>query len=69
VLSGFVQRLQDLFGGQITGINQLQQQTIGALQSAVAKLDQMGATLEAAGTKTSEAMGEKLGSRSTGCAM
>jgi hypothetical protein len=35
VLAGFGQRLEELFGGQITGINQLQQQTIQALQAAV----------------------------------
>jgi len=60
VLSGFGQRLEELFGGQITGINQLQQQTIQALQSAVTKLDQMATGIEAAGTRTSDAMGQKL---------
>ena len=39
VLAGFSQRLEELFGGQITGINQLQQQTIQALQAAVTKHD------------------------------
>ncbi len=60
VLAGFGQRLEELFGGQITGINQLQQQTIQALQAAVVKLDQMALSVEAAGTKTSEAMGQRL---------
>ena len=60
MLAGFSQRLEELFGGQITGINQLQQQTIQALQAAVTKLDQMASTVEAAGTKTSETMGQKL---------
>ena len=60
VLSGFSQKLEELFGGQITGINQLQQQTIQALQAAVAKLDQMAATVEAAGTRATDTMGEKL---------
>ncbi|MBU6260977.1 MAG: anti-phage defense ZorAB system ZorA, partial [Burkholderiales bacterium] len=60
VLAGFGQRLEELFGGQITGINQLQQQTIQALQAAVAKLDQMASSVEAAGTKTSEVMGQRL---------
>jgi len=60
VLAGFGQRLEELFGGQITGINQLQQQTIQALQAAVVKLDQMASSVEAAGTKTSEAMGQRL---------
>ena len=60
VLTGFSQRLEELFGGQITGINQLQQQTIQALQAAVTKLDQMASTVETAGTRTSETMGQKL---------
>jgi hypothetical protein len=60
VLAGFGQRLEELFGGQITGINQLQQQTIQALQAAVVKLDQMASSVEAAGTKTSEVMGQRL---------
>ena len=41
VLAGFSQRIQDLFGGQLTGINQLQQSAVEALNSAVGKLDQM----------------------------
>jgi hypothetical protein len=60
VLAGFGQRLEELFSGQITGINQLQQQTIQALQAAVVKLDQMALSVKAAGTKTSEVMGQRL---------
>ena len=48
VLSGFSQRLQELFGGQIAGINQLQQQTIQALQASVVKLEQMASNIETA---------------------
>jgi hypothetical protein len=60
VLTGFSQRLEELFGGQITGINQLQQQTIQALQNAVTKLDQMATNVDVAGTKSSETMAQKL---------
>jgi hypothetical protein len=60
VLAGFSQKLQELFGGQISGINQLQQKTIQSLESAVAKLEQMASTVETAGAKTSEAMGQRL---------
>lgn len=60
VLAGFSQKLEELFGGQISGINQLQQQTIHTLQAAVAKLDQMASSIEAAGARTSEAMGQRL---------
>ena len=60
VLSAFSQRLQELFGGQIAGINQLQQQTIQALQAAVVKLEQMASTVETAGQRSSDAMAAKL---------
>jgi hypothetical protein len=60
VLAGFSQKLEELFGGQITGINELQQQTIQALQAAVVKLDQMASSVEQAGTRTSDAMSERL---------
>ena len=60
VMAGFSQRLQDLFGGQITGINQLQQETIKALQAAVASLEQMAADVQASGTKATDEMSERL---------
>jgi predicted nucleic acid-binding Zn-ribbon protein len=52
--------LEELFGGQVAGINQLQQQTILSLQSAVTKLDQVASGFEAAGTRTADAMGARL---------
>jgi hypothetical protein len=60
VMAGFSQRLQELFGGQITGINQLQQQTIQALQAAVARLEQMASEIQAGGAKATDAMSERL---------
>lgn len=60
VLSGFSQRLQELFGGQISGINELQQQTVQALQTAVARMEQMATNVEQASQRTSDAMAEKI---------
>ncbi|MGD1037433.1 MAG: anti-phage ZorAB system protein ZorA [Roseiarcus sp.] len=60
VLAGFSQRLEDLFGGQISGINNLQQQTIDALGAAVTKLNQMVSAVEQAGTKSTDALNERL---------
>lgn len=60
VLAGFSQRIEDLFGGQITGINSLQQQTIDALGTAVAKLNQMVSSVEQASTKSADALNERL---------
>lgn len=60
VLAGFSQRLQELFGSQVSGINQMQEQTIQALQAAVVKLEQMAASVESAGRDTTDAMAAKL---------
>jgi hypothetical protein len=60
VLAGFSQRLEELFGNQIGGINQLQQQTIESLAKASTALEGMATKIEAAGTNSSEAMAQKL---------
>lgn len=60
VLAGFSQRLQELFGGQIAGINEMQQKTVDALVTAVGKIEQMAASLEESGQKGAQAMAEKL---------
>ena len=60
VLAGFSQRIEELFGGQIGGINKLQQQTIDALGAAIEKLNHMAAAVEEAGTKSVDALNERL---------
>lgn len=60
VLENFSRQMKDLFGGQITGINSLQQQTIDALQSAVATLERMAADVGAEGQRSTAAMAEQL---------
>ncbi|MGH7485962.1 MAG: anti-phage ZorAB system protein ZorA, partial [bacterium] len=59
-VAALTQRIQELFGGQIAGINQLQQQTIEALQAAVTKLGQMASNVDSAGQKATDAMANKL---------
>jgi hypothetical protein len=49
-----------LFGGQVAGINSLQQQTIDALQSAVATLERMAADVGAEGQRSTSAIAEQL---------
>jgi hypothetical protein len=61
VLAGFSQRIQDLFSGQITGINDLQSKAIASLQTAVGKLDQMANGIDIAGQKATETMALKVG--------
>jgi hypothetical protein len=66
VVQGLSQSLKDLFGDQIAGINDMQQQTIAALQSAVARMEQMSTSLETAGTRATDSMATKLGEAITG---
>lgn len=59
-IASLTQRIQDLFGGQISGINDLQQKTVAALQTAAAKLEQMANSVDAAGQHATEQMTAKL---------
>lgn len=60
VLENFSRQMKDLFGGQITGINSLQQKTLDALQTAVATLERMAADVGAEGQRSTSAMAEQL---------
>lgn len=60
VLASFGQRLQDLFGNQLSGIHEMQQQTINALQTSVIKLEAMAATFEGAGQRATDSMASQL---------
>lgn len=60
VLENFSRQMKDLFGGQITGINSLQQKTLDALQTAVATLERMAADVGAEGRRSTSAMAEQL---------
>jgi ABC-type transporter Mla subunit MlaD len=60
VLENFSRQMKDLFGGQAAGINNLQQQTIDALQSAVATLERMAADVGAEGQRSTSAIAEQL---------
>ena len=60
VLTAFTARVEQLFGGQMTGIQQMQQQTVAALQGAVGRLNDLTASLETAGRRSTEVMGEQL---------
>src|SRR5574340_962867 len=60
VLQAFSQQMQELFGNQVTGINNLQQETIQALQAAVVTLEQMASNVAAAGQRSTSAMADQL---------
>lgn len=60
LLARFTDRIENLFGGQMNGIQDMQQQTIAALRDAVGQLQRMSQTVEGAGQKASEALTERL---------
>jgi hypothetical protein len=60
VLKDFSRQLEDLFGGQISGINQAQQDTISALNTAVSKIELMAKSFEDAGKKGTQDISDTL---------
>lgn len=60
VLASFSERLENMFGSQLSGIGDMQQRTVDAMQTAVAKLQELTANVEAAGTRTTDAMASRL---------
>lgn len=60
VMASFSQQLNDLFGGQITGINELNQQTSRAMQDAVGTLQALVANIEASGQRSADAMAQRM---------
>jgi len=59
-MAALTAQLRDLFGQQITGINQMQQQTIEAMATAVGKLEQLVADIGTTGAQTTTSMVDKL---------
>lgn len=60
VMASFSQRLNDLFGGQITGLNELNQQTAQSIQSAVGALQALVANMEDSSRRSTDAMAERM---------
>ncbi len=60
VMTSFSQKLNDLFGGQISGINELNQRTAQTMQDAVTKLNELVVALQDAGKKSSDSMAEQM---------
>lgn len=59
-MTAMTAQIRDLFGSQITGINQMQKQTIESMTTAVGKLQQVVSDISATGQQTTDVMGEKL---------
>lgn len=60
VMAGFSQRLNDLFGGQITGINELNRQSAETMKEAVASLNALVGELGDKGKQATDHMAEKM---------
>lgn len=60
VMSSFSQRLNDLFGGQISGLNELNQQTTRGIQDAVSTLQTLVANMEASSQRSADAMAQRM---------
>lgn len=60
VMGSFSQRLNDLFGGQISGLNDLNQQTSKSIQEAVGTLQALVANIEASSQRSTDAMAQRM---------
>lgn len=60
VMSSFSQRLNDLFGGQISGLSDLNQQTARSIQDAVSTLQTLVANMEESSRRSTDSMAERM---------
>lgn len=60
VLSGFTTQMQDMFGGQLQGMNDVLQKTSLAIQNAAGKFDQLAGGLQDAGKGAVDEMAKRL---------
>lgn len=60
VMTSFSQRLNDLFGGQISGLNELNRQTARSIQEAVGTLQTLVANIETSSQRSAEVMAQRM---------
>lgn len=60
VMASFSQRLNDLFGGQISGLSDLNQQTARSMQDAVTTLQTLVSNIEDSSRRSTETMAERM---------
>jgi hypothetical protein len=60
VMASFSQRLNDLFGGQISGLSDLNQQTAKSIQEAVSTLQTLVANIEESSRRSTDTMAERM---------
>jgi hypothetical protein len=59
-MAGFSQQLSDLFGGQISGLNELNKKTAEGIQDAVQALHTLVANMEASGERSANEMANRM---------
>lgn len=60
VLASFSSQMHDMFGGQMKGMTDLMLKASEAMQATAVQFGQLAANMDAAGTNTVDAMGDKL---------
>ena len=60
VMASFSQRLNDLFGGQISGLSDLNQQTSKSIQEAVSTLQTLVVNIEESSRRSTDTMAERM---------
>ena len=60
VLASFSTKMEGMFGSQLSGIHEMQQQTTASLQMAVQQLEKMASAVEGAGKRASEDMAAQV---------
>lgn len=60
VLSSFAAQMREMFGGQMQGMSELLRETSESMKATALQFGQLAANMDAAGTNTVDAMGEKL---------
>lgn len=60
VLASFSQQMQDMFGGQLRGMNEVLSETAKSIQTASAKFDTLAAQLHTAGNDAADAMAKRM---------
>ena len=61
VLASFSSQMREMFGGQMQGMTDLMLKASEAMQATALQFGQLAANMDAAGTNTVDAMGERLG--------
>lgn len=60
VLSSFSSQMKDMFGGQLTGMNEVLLKTSESIQMAAGKFDQLAANMQSAGQGAVEQMAQRM---------